>query len=150
MAYIYKIEIGDYIYYGSTTDIKRRQREHNCKLKSRDYYLYQKCRELNILKIKCIQIEKCKEDNRIEREGYYIRNCNKDILLNKQIAGSTRKETQKIYRDNNKDKQQAYRDNNKDKKKEYHQAKITCECGCIISRNSIYNHLKSQKHLNPS
>ena len=36
-----------------------------------------------------------------------------------------------------------YRENNKDKIKE----KITCECGCIISKNNIGRHRKQKNHL---
>ena len=65
-------------------------------------------------------------------------------------------EQTKLYRENNKDKKREqdklYRENNKDKLneqfKERSKQQMTCECGCIICRNSLKTHLKTAKHLN--
>jgi len=68
------------------------------------------------------------------------------------------KEYQKDYREDNKDKikqkDKEYRKNNKDKIKEYYEnnkermnEKVTCECGCIVSRNNLSQHKKTEKHL---
>lgn len=41
-----------------------------------------------------------------------------------------------------------WRKKNWDKRKEYMRERITCECGCVISRGSKYLHVKnSKKHL---
>jgi len=53
------------------------------------------------------------------------------------------KKWQKEWYENNKDKIKEYRDNNNDKIKE----KMTCECGCMILKNNISKHKKTQKHL---
>lgn len=37
--------------------------------------------------------------------------------------------------------------NEKSNKQLYWSKKITCECGCIISRSNKYYHVKSVKHL---
>ena len=65
------------------------------------------------------------------------------------------KEQTKLYRENNKDKKREqdklYRENNKDKLneqfKERSKQQITCECGCIIRKYGLPNHLKTQKHI---
>jgi hypothetical protein len=110
-----------------------------------------------------------------KREGELIR-LHKDNIVNKKIEGRTKKEyyedtiehikihKKEYYEDNKeyiKNKSQVYRNNNKDKlsdyfKKHYESTKeekslrgkekIECECGSLISRNSICEHLKSQKH----
>ena len=62
------------------------------------------------------------------------------------------KEIQKEYRLNNKDKakeyQTEYKLKNKEYLKEYNKVKITCECGCLVSKGNIPRHTKSKKHLN--
>jgi len=150
MATIYKIEVGEFIYYGSTKKkLIHRQTNHNTKLKNNSTFpIYKKCRDLNIEKIKCIEIEKCKLEDRFIREGYYIRNCNKDILLNYQTAGRTKKEYQSIYSEKNKDKKKKYRENNKEKICEKASEIIICECGCSITKGNRTHHKKTNKHLN--
>ena len=41
-----------------------------------------------------------------------------------------------------------YYDMNKEKLNEKKREKITCACGCIVSRDSHSRHKKSQQHLN--
>ena len=64
--------------------------------------------------------------------------------LNVKIEGRTHKE----YRENNKDKIKEYRESNKDKMKAYNKEKITCDCGCILRRYGLSDHLKTEKHIN--
>ena len=106
-----------------------------------------------------------------KREGEVIRSIG---TLNTRIEGRTRQEhyednkddiaiKQKTYRENNKDdiaiKDKQYYENNKDKIaikcKEYYEnnkdkilEKITCECGCILTKSCLERHKKTQKHLN--
>ena len=40
-----------------------------------------------------------------------------------------------------------YYDQNKEKLNEKKREKITCACGCIVSRGSCYRHRKSQQHM---
>ena len=37
---------------------------------------------------------------------------------------------------------------NKEKISERYKEKITCECGCILSKGDLYKHKKTQKHIN--
>ncbi len=106
-----------------------------------------------------------------KREGEVIREIG---TLNTRIECRTLKEytednkdkiaiKQKTYRENNKDdlaiKDKQYYENNKDKIaikcKEYYEnnkdkilEKITCECGCILTKSCLERHKKTQKHLN--
>jgi len=61
------------------------------------------------------------------------------------------KETKKEYRLKNKDKIKDYQKGqylkNKDAIAEKTKIKITCECGCVIRKNDILRHKKSQKHI---
>jgi len=81
--------------------------------------------------------------------------------MNGYSAYTNEKEYKKEYYQNNKEtineKNKEYYQNNKEtlneNKKEYYQnnkekilEKLTCECGCIITKKSINRHLKSDKH----
>ena len=76
------------------------------------------------------------------------------------------KEKGKEYRENNKEKikerknnfyhnnkeeilkyNKEWRENNKEQIKEWKSKKVTCECGCLITRSHINRHKKSKKHL---
>ena len=58
---------------------------------------------------------------------------------------------QKRYTDKNQDKVKMYRanyrGNNKESIKEHNLEKITCECGCSITRISLSRHKKTKKHI---
>ena len=58
----------------------------------------------------------------------------------------------KKYREENadkiKEKAKDYYENNKDKLKEYRSQKITCECGCEITRHYLTRHLRNDTHKN--
>ena len=62
------------------------------------------------------------------REAYYIRN---NECINKKTPGRTREE---------------YRKENKDKIAAYSSTKITCECGCEVTRAHLAEHRRSKKH----
>ena len=63
----------------------------------------------------------------------------------------TIKEYKKVYSKQyyieNKDKFSEYKTENKDKISEYYKQKVTCECGCTVSRYSLTRHKKSKKHM---
>ena len=110
-------------YYGSTcTPLYKRLYQHKTKSnKCSSKILFEKG------EVKIYLVEKFPCNDRIElnqKERYYIEN---NDCVNKRIPARTKKERNKIYRENNKDlikkKDKEYRENNKDKinkrKKEY-------------------------------
>jgi hypothetical protein len=78
-----------------------------------------------------------------KREGEIIREIG---TLNMKIMGRTNKE----YYLNNIEKileeKKEYYQNNKEKISKKKKEKITCECGCITTKQHLSRHLKSQKH----
>jgi len=70
---------------------------------------------------------------------YYVKNKDKYLERNKQ------------YYTNNKDKileqNKHYKTENKDKLLERMNQKVTCECGCIVSRCNLPRHKRTKKHL---
>jgi hypothetical protein len=58
----------------------------------------------------------------------------------------------KEYHENNKDrckeKAKEYREKNAEKIKEKKQLTFVCECGCSLTIEAKYRHIKTKKHLN--
>ena len=161
----------DEIYIGSTCDeLHKRKSAHkvnsnNCSSK----ILFEKYDDV---RIELIEEYSCNnKEELIKKEGEYIRN---NKCLNKIIPDRTPKEwrddnmeKQKEYRENNKEKikkkfiewyennkdkqiekNMIYYENNREKILEKWKTKITCECGCIITKLYLKKHLISDKHLN--
>lgn len=108
MATIYKIEFDEYIYIGSTVNMKCRQRQHNHALRQNKTIhhksaLYATARENGINCIEMIELEECSIDDRFIREQHYIDLNKGDKLLNGINAKHYKKEYMKIYRQKNKE-----------------------------------------------
>ena len=160
----------DEIYYGSSCDeLHKRKSSHKLKHnKCSSKTLFEKYDDV---RIELVEKYPCNNKQELlKKEGEYIRNNN---CLNKAIPDRTNKEwrddnikkvleKQKIYRENHKEKikeyyennkdeqikkQQVYYENNKEKILEKWKTKITCDCGCIITKVYLKKHLLSNKHL---
>ena len=92
-----------------------------------------------VKKSKQMWYEKTKEQNKEQKRQY--RENNKEKIKDKG----------KQYREQNdkqlKEKNKQYRGQNKVKLAKIFAEKITCDCGCIVSRSSLTAHRKSKKHL---
>jgi len=145
---IYKLvchETGE-VYFGSTVQTLNKRlwvhkNKRNCKSREiidRDNYT-----------IELIKDFPCETRKELDREeGIYIRN---NICINKRVAGRTYEEfkqdnpeTVKMWR---KKDYKKYYENNKEKIAERHKEKVTCDCGCVVSRACLTRHKKSQIHL---
>ena len=94
--------------------------------------LYHKVTSFEIVKYPDAKIDLIEDgldkSNAVERERYWISQFN---TVNKQLPGRTNRE---------------YECDHYDKIREYRGVKITCECGCTVSRRNIAQHKKSIKH----
>ena len=162
---LYSVSNKDLIYYGSTIQ------KLNERLKEpiSDYNNNRYCKSKLVIaagdyKIELIENYPCNSEVELNRrEGEYTK-ANK--CVNKLIAGRTRKEYyednkeyikeyNKEYNKDNKEKiaeqKKEYYENNIEKRKEqmkaYGKVKITCDCGCIIRKDVLARHKKSNKHL---
>ena len=170
---VYKIEIGDEIYIGSTIEkLYERQSKHNFKLKKEfeKNKLYEECRNKNINKIICIPLEEKEILNELEirqLENEYIDTLNPTLNHRSAFTGLTKKEYHKQYRDNNLEREKEkkkehyqlnkkeiikrvseYNEENKDKIKEKHKQKIICDiCNSIVNKYSLSRHKKTKKCL---
>mgnify|MGYP003128030937 CR=1 FL=1 len=165
------------VYYGSTTEtVSRRMASHRSSYKKYLNGTQHYIKSFDILKNGDYSyniVEEVEYENKYElhnRERFYIENneCvnklvpnrnkkqyyedNKDkILEKKKNYHKNNKDKFKQYREDNKDKikqkDKKYYQNNKDKINEKQKEKITCECGCIVSRTNLNRHKKSKKHL---
>ena len=86
-----------------------------------------------------------------ERENYYNYNKNRLLEQKKYYHIKHREnilEYKKIYNEEHKEDRKIYNEEHKDEILAKRREKITCECGCIITRHGITRHKKSPKHLN--
>jgi len=162
---VYKAEIGDKLYIGSTTEkLNTRQQKHNFKLKQNigKTKLYEECRNHNITETICIPLEEKEIENKDEirlLEQEYIDKLNPILNHIASYTGLSRKEyyetnkkkfkeQHKEYYETNKKKineqHKQYRENNEEKRKE----KVKCDiCGIFISKTNISTHKKTKKCL---
>ena len=121
---------GDDIYIGSTTiSLSRRKAKHKSQ-NNTSKILFEKYTDV---RIELLEEYPCdNKEQLLKKEGEYIRNNN---CVNRCIAGTTRKEQNKNYYENNKEK---INENNKEQ--------ILCECGRTVRLGDKSRHLKTNIH----
>tara|TARA_R110002020_G_scaffold399061_1_gene608945 strand:+ start:3551 stop:3868 length:318 start_codon:yes stop_codon:yes gene_type:complete len=90
--------------------------------------------------------EKNKDERLKYDKEYYEKNKDKIIAYKKEWRLKNKDkqtENKRQWRLKNKDKETLYRVKSAEQKKQ----KITCECGCVVSRGNLFRHKESQKHL---
>lgn len=147
------------IYIGSTIlTMTARMRSHFKSIKSlkkgtSKLYIFLRENDLSKLTNELIEEYPCNSKKELlRREGEHQRKYTG--LLNKEIAGRTKKEWRDENREinNSKNRIKYYEqiEYNKQRKKEYYSKKrdllITCECGKVIREVSKGKHIKSLKH----
>ena len=164
MGFIYKIEVKNELYIGSTKKnlLSQRQGQHNYSLRNNDNLpLYKFCKENKIEKIICEMLEKVDNENIVIKEQEYINKLNPTLNTNK--AHSTKEDRKKTihksrekYKDKYNEKKREHYNNNKneinEKRKikynenkkemlEKQKEKIKCDkCGVIITKRYLKNH----------
>ena len=131
----YKMELIENYPCNNTAELTRREGEYtkankcvNQKIPGRTRKEYKEDNKEKIAKQKKIWNENNKEAVTEQRKKYYENN--KEAIA----------ERVKKWRENNKEKIA-------EKQKAYNKVKVTCECGCIITRDSLAKHKQSNKHL---
>jgi hypothetical protein len=88
------------------------------------------------------------------KKQFYVKNKDKISEQKKQYYTENKDkllEYAKQYRSDNKDKVAEYKKqhytNNKDKILEQMKQKVTCECGCIVSRTNLLRHKRTKTHI---
>jgi len=171
--YMIKCNLTGEAYYGSTTaTLSKRLSRHISNSTCMSNQIIDRG-DYDIILIKNYPCETRKELDR--EEGIYIRN---NECVNKIVAGRTIKEwcyenkehlqeyrkeykkenrekileQRKKYYNENKEKtaeqKKKYYNKNKEKIAEQYNKKITCECGCIVSRSCLARHKRTLKHQN--
>ena len=148
---IYDKNNEDQFYIGSTKDFSKRQIGHKVACKIRNCKLYNYINENGGWdNFKMEVLEYCLEYQEQEKE--LIKQLNPP--LNTKLYKFDKKENDKKYREENRDKIKKYREENRDKMKIYREEnkdkineKITCKCGCIVSKPNIVRHRKTKRHL---
>ncbi len=127
MGFIYKIEVGEECYIGSTKQkyLSQRQADHNKLInnpnsKAYNYSLYKFCREHNVRRIKCELLETVEDSELKILEQEYIKMLKPS--LNTYRAFQTKEDR-------------------KEQNKNYHKEKVKCDkCGVIINKTYLKNH----------
>ena len=149
---VYKIlsKQTDKIYIGSTKEtLEERLKKHVLYIKENRYVSSCEIIKYDDYEIVLIELFPCCSKRALNRREGEIQIENKNIIVNKHIAGRTMKE----YYIDHKDKFAQYRTDNKDKNAQYYidnKDKLTlpfeCECGLMIQHRNKSRHLKSKKH----
>ena len=134
-------------YIGSTiTRLSQRLHEHKKKYNQynnkKTYSKYQssyKIMELGDYFIELLENCPCNSKEELnKKEGEYIRKYKTEIV-NKCIAGRKNSEYVKDHKE---------RVNELCKIRYHKQEKVTCECGCILTKKYLKEHMKSKRHIN--
>ena len=158
---VYKIEIGEKIYIGSTIKkLNQRQTLHNYKLRQNKdkCKLYVECRKNGITEISCLLIEEKEIENELEirlLEQEYITKLQPTLNMSSACTGLTtedKKEYNKEYDkkryENKKEYFKERYENNKKKIKDRISEKINCPiCNSVIRRDSLIRHQRTKKCL---
>jgi predicted GIY-YIG superfamily endonuclease len=142
------------IYIGSTNDFRRRKRKHKCNsnnpnIKEYNFKVYQYIRNNGgwdewVMKI--IEKYPCNlvEELKTKEDEIMLQYPNR---LNEHRAKRSTKEYQEDNKEKLKEYYKEYNEDNKEKKKEKRKEKITCECGCIVTKGCLTRHKRTDKHL---
>ena len=151
---IYKLysKLENITYIGSTAHYYLSQRlvKHKSDYKqylknNANYVTSFKILECEDYKIELLENYPCANIDQLEtRERYYIEN---NECVNKVIPTRTQAEWREANKEYLKDYNKEYREVNKEHIKVHNSEKITCQCGCEITRNVLSRHKKSKKHL---
>ena len=149
VVYIYRMNVKDKFYVGSTKNIKNRINKHksNCYNQNvKDYnmkvykYIRENCADLSEISFSILDVyDDISKEFRKDIEQYYIDYFSNN--LNSYSANfSKERKAEKVrlrYRND-----EEYRNNYKKRKSE----KIICECGKVVSFGYIGQHRKSKIH----
>jgi len=161
MACVYIIEFNDpnYYYIGSTSNLKRRIREHRSKMNKLNTILYKYLRENDYKISMLINCEGLNFKERVELENHCIIEM-QPLLNDTHSFKEERLQKVKQYRklfyqtDIQKQKQKEYKEKNRGaismREKAYREKqnnrKIKCECGAIVHYTGISRHKKTKYH----
>lgn len=93
----------------------------------------------------CIKNYRQNNKERIKESSKEWRDNNKERC--KEYCKEWRQNNQEYIKEQNKNYKQENKERIKEWNKNYGSQVITCECGCEITRYSLYNHKKTPKHI---
>jgi len=158
-------------YIGSTCNFRKRKHQHKFDCGNKNIKVYKFIRDTGGWENwDMILVEEYPCENKLQkekRERYWIDELKPNlntylpvrvkVNFKSHIPGVTEEEFYKLNQEYKKKQQDIKRKNNSEKLKEKEEKqkekseklkeKITCECGCVINRASMYSHIKdSVKH----
>jgi len=162
---IYTIKTDNGIYVGSTCDFARRKTNHKSSCfnendnKVYNYKVYKNIRENGgEYTIEIYKLFPCNNSNELQIEEEKVRNvlnanlndrkCFKSISDNKEYHRKYKRDNREKNIKNIKLSHKKSYIKNKEAILKQKSEKVTCECGCQVTRGNILTHRKSQKHIN--
>jgi len=119
--------------FRSNDDKKEQKKQYNEANQEKIKECCKEYREANREKIK----EYCKEYREANRER---------IKEHREANREKIKEKDKQYYQANKERIKEHREANRERIKEKQNEKVTCECGCVVTRQNLSKHKKTTKH----
>lgn len=141
------------IYIGSTTNFRKRKNEHKSRISKEENEHYNQIKYQYIRdnggwdNWLMIEIEKypCNDKREAEtRERYWVEHYKSS--LNSLVPTRSKKEYRQDNREMISEQHKQYRQLNRDKIAEKLKQKVTCECGCEVSKKNTTRHRKTPKH----
>ena len=86
------------------------------------------------------------KEYRDENKELIKENKKKEYENNKEHIKARSSKNYYAKHDENKARNRQYRENNREKISEHNKEKVSCECGCILSRTHISRHRNTDKH----
>ena len=151
MYCVYKIQIDNECYIGSTKNFNKRFKDHQYRKNDEKYKhlpLYKKMNETENFEMNILEMFDCDKKTIFIKEQEYITKFKPSLnsrgsIINKDIQ----REKNKIRMRNRTEEQKALANaRNKDSWKK--DEDIICDCGGKYKKRHKYNHFKTKKHLN--
>jgi len=168
VVYIYKMNVKDKFYIGSTEDIEQRITLHKraCyNIKNNDYnndvykYIREYCNDWSEVSFHILDVyDDISDDFKFEMEQYYMDHFDNNLNMRRAIKDpnyyqNNRErilERRKNYYYNNQEsvleRSKIYRENNQEKIKARKKIRVICECGLDVNKDHIARHRRTKKH----
>lgn len=148
---IYKDGV-DYVYVGSTKAFNNRKYDHNKRCNTPTNQKHYNMKIYSIIRanggwdtwnmVKIDEIKDCSLTESQIKEQEWIDKLKANMNTNNAH------ETEELFKERKQIEDKKYHENHKEIISERKKEKITCKCGCNITKGGLSQHIKTKKHIN--
>lgn len=148
---IYKDGV-DYVYVGSTKAFNNRKYKHKERCNNETNKKNYNCKIYTIIRdnggwdtwnmVKIDEIKDCSLTESQIKEQEWIDKLKANMNTNNAH------ETEELFKERKQIEDKKYHENHKEIISERKKEKITCKCGCNITKGGLSQHIKTKKHIN--